>query len=166
MAFSGKYHTRLHDDRPIIGYLSTGYAFADANAVSPYLEEPETGPTSQFCLQLARRLHCHVVAGYPERLTPQEPRKPVLDQTPYEMVTEEVGANSAVLYGPNGELLGNYRKTNPFETDMTWAKPGQQTWLRAPSLASLRPDRRHWICGVPLTAPFAYHGSWHMYGSQ
>lgn len=93
-------------------------------AVSPYLEDPQTGPTSQFCAALAKRLHCYVVAGYPERLSSDEPRKPVLDQTPYEMVTEEVGANSAVFYGPDGNLVGNYRKTNPYETDMTWSKPG------------------------------------------
>lgn len=40
---------------------------------------------------------------------------------------EEVGANSAVLYGPDGAFVGNYRKTNPFETDKTWAKPGTLT---------------------------------------
>jgi protein N-terminal amidase len=59
-----------------------------------------------------------------------------MDQTPYETVTEEVGANSAIFYGPDGEFVGNYRKTNPFETDMTWSKPGETcnasdllTWL-------------------------------------
>lgn len=35
-----------------------------------------------------------------------------------------VGANSAVIYGPSGEWVGGYRKTNLFVTDMTWAKPG------------------------------------------
>ena len=98
--------------------------FADVTAVSPYLEERQSGPTAQFCSALAKRLHCYVVAGYPERLAPDEPRKAVLDQSPYESVTEEVGANSAVFYGPSGEFVGNYRKTNPFETDMTWSKPG------------------------------------------
>ncbi|KAG5717426.1 Protein N-terminal amidase [Termitomyces sp. T112] len=35
-----------------------------------------------------------------------------------------VGANSAILYGPSGEWVGGYRKTNLFETDKTWAKAG------------------------------------------
>lgn len=35
-----------------------------------------------------------------------------------------VGANSAVLCGPNGYFIGNYRKTNLFATDRTWAKAG------------------------------------------
>ena len=35
-----------------------------------------------------------------------------------------VGANSAVLLGPEGQLVGTYRKTNLFSTDMTWAVPG------------------------------------------
>ena len=34
-----------------------------------------------------------------------------------------VGANSAILAGPEGDSIG-YRKTNMFETDKTWAKPG------------------------------------------
>lgn len=107
------------------GSVYTGYVFSDATAVSPYLEEPQTGPTSLFCAALASRLRCYVIAGYPERLAYDEPRTAVLDQTPYKQVTEEVGANSAILYGPRGEFIGNYRKTNPYETDMTWAKPGQ-----------------------------------------
>lgn len=93
--------------------------------MTPYLEDPKTGPTSRFCAELAKRLHCYVLAGYPERLAPDEPRKAVLDQTPYEQVTEEVGANSAIFCGPDGDFIGNYRKTNPYETDMTWSKPGE-----------------------------------------
>lgn len=103
---------------------SAGYAFPDAAAVTPHLEDPKSGPTSTFCSQLCKRLHCYVVAGYPERLAADEPRKPVLDQKPYDTITDEVGANSAIFYGPDGEFIGNYRKTNPFETDMTWSKPG------------------------------------------
>ncbi|KAI0685622.1 carbon-nitrogen hydrolase [Cytidiella melzeri] len=104
--------------------IFTGYAFPDVTAVSPYLEDPKTGPTSNFCLELAKRLHCYVVAGYPERLAPDEPRQPTLNQKPYNTPTDEVGANSAILYGPDGEFIGNYRKTNPYDTDMTWSKPG------------------------------------------
>ena len=37
---------------------------------------------------------------------------------------EQVGANAAVLYGPDGEFGGDYRKTNLYTTDMTWARAG------------------------------------------
>lgn len=42
----------------------------------------------------------------------------------FEKEVQQVGANSAVVYDPNGVRIGDYRKTNLFETDMTWAKPG------------------------------------------
>ena len=102
-------------------YIFIGYVFPDAPSISPHLEDPRTGPTSRFCAELSKRLRCHVAAGYPEALGANEPRKTIVIRD-YEH--EEVGANSAVLYGPDGTLLGNYRKTNPYETDMTWAKPG------------------------------------------
>ncbi|KAL0950147.1 hypothetical protein HGRIS_010143 [Hohenbuehelia grisea] len=98
--------------------IFTGYAFPNSAAILPHLEEPKTGPTSTFCASLARRLACHVVAGYPERLKDTEiPQRS--SNGP-----EIVGANSAVLYGPDGEWIGRYRKTNLFETDMPWAKAG------------------------------------------
>jgi len=101
--------------------IFTGYVFPNAVAISPYLEEPVVGPTSRFCADLAARLQCYVAAGYPERLEPHEIECDTLaDGTE----VERIGANSAVLYGPGGELVGRYRKTNLYETDMTWAKPG------------------------------------------
>lgn len=35
-----------------------------------------------------------------------------------------VGWNSAVVVGPEGEVVGNYRKTFRFETDKAWAREG------------------------------------------
>ncbi|KAI0821971.1 carbon-nitrogen hydrolase [Trametes gibbosa] len=100
----------------------TGYVFSDAAAVAPHLEDPRTGPTSRFCAQLASRLHCYVVAGYPERLLAHEVTPPV--RLGNGRMAHRIGANAAALYGPDGEFVGEYRKTNLFETDMTWAKPG------------------------------------------
>lgn len=91
----------------------SGYVFENASAISPYLEHPRTGTTSQFCSDLARKLQCYVVAGYPEKLSLTEDRD-----------VDQVGANSATFYGPDGEWVGGYRKTNLYETDLTWAKPG------------------------------------------
>ncbi|KAJ6504696.1 carbon-nitrogen hydrolase [Mycena vitilis] len=97
----------------------SGYVFDSAAAISPYLEHPRTGPTSTFCAELAERLKCYVVAGYPERLEPLE-----VEQYLAETGSHVVGANSAALYGPEGQWVGGYRKTNLFSTDKPWAKPG------------------------------------------
>jgi len=97
-----------------------GYVFPDAQSISPFLEDPRTGPTSTFCAQLAKRLHCYVFGGYPERLAPHE-----IDTADAELSgNSKVGANSAIAYGPDGEWIGGYRKTNLYETDLTWAQPG------------------------------------------
>lgn len=98
-----------------------GYVFPDANSIAPYLEHPRTGPTSQFCKELAQRLRCYVTAGYPELLEPHEVE---IGKDIDGKEVEKIGANSAVLYGPGGEWVGGYRKTHLYHTDMTWAKAG------------------------------------------
>ncbi|GBE85124.1 carbon-nitrogen hydrolase [Sparassis latifolia] len=100
----------------------TGYLFPNAAAIAPYLEDPHSGPTSRFCAELAARLHCYVVGGFPERLAPHEVvEAPDANGTP----ATRIGANSAVLYDPRGARVGDvYRKTHLFETDTTWAKAG------------------------------------------
>ncbi len=107
-----------------------GYDFPNAEAILPFLEEPETGQTSQFCKALASRLKCYVAAGYPERLSEEE--KDDNSDAP------AVGANSAVLYSPDGLCVGGYRKVNMFETDKTWAKPGTSLNINEDALIYLR----------------------------
>ena len=102
-------------------YSYSGYVFRDAASISPFLEHPHTGPTSRFCAEMAEKLHCYVVAGYPERLEQSEITKRS-DSNGH--IIDAIGANSAVVHGPGGERIGGYRKTNLFETDQTWAKPG------------------------------------------
>ncbi|CAA7263962.1 unnamed protein product [Cyclocybe aegerita] len=122
----------------------TGYVFENAVAISPFLEKPRTGPTCQFCSELAKKLECYVIAGYPEVLDPEEPKpddpSPVNgapnpaegpDKRPESSSTsesttkrEQVGTNSAALYGPDGEWVGGYRKSYLYETDLTWATEG------------------------------------------
>ncbi|KAK8845328.1 hypothetical protein IAR55_006041 [Kwoniella newhampshirensis] len=117
----------------------SGYMFSSATAILPYLEPQRIGPTSLLARSLARRLHCHVIAGYPEALpsAPQpssssRPSTPLISERnagPHEMKDlegegEGVGWNSAVVVGPSGEVIGNYRKSFRFETDKTWAREG------------------------------------------
>ena len=110
--------------------------FPDAASIYPYLESPRTGPTSMFCAELAQRLECYVTAGFPERLEhsnlqPLPTTSATSDgsQHPTDAHSQSpplafVGANTAILYGPTGELLSLYRKTNLFRTDVSWATAG------------------------------------------
>jgi len=97
--------------------------FPDTAAITPYLEHPYTGPTSTFCAELARSLECFVVAGYPEKLEPHE-HAPPLGGSNLSFHQPRIGANSAVMYGPTGERIGAYRKTNLYKLDLPWAVPG------------------------------------------
>ncbi|OBZ71514.1 Protein N-terminal amidase [Grifola frondosa] len=116
----------------------------DAASISPYLEEPRVGPTSRFCADLAARLHCHVVAGYPERLVPHEREKAVSEDG---VEVTKIGANSAVLYGPTGTFVDGYRKTNLFETDMTWAKAGVHRICHLHTLSSAQYSQYRYMHG-------------------
>jgi len=102
--------------------IFTGYAFENASAILPFLEHPQTGVTSEFCASIAQRLRCYVAAGYPERLEPHEVTKRTNEDD--SSVADVVGANSAVIYGPDGTRVGHYRKSHLFDMDKTWAKPG------------------------------------------
>ncbi|ESK88015.1 protein n-terminal asparagine amidohydrolase [Moniliophthora roreri MCA 2997] len=105
--------------------IFSGYVFDNPIAISPHLEALKTGPTSQFCSEIAKQLKCYIVAGYPERLGDEEHTDTLpVPESASEIHARLVGANSAVLCGPEGEWVGNYRKSNLFEVDMPWAKPG------------------------------------------
>ncbi|KAG1728494.1 carbon-nitrogen hydrolase [Suillus paluster] len=103
--------------------IFSGYVFPDTAAITPYLEHPHTGPTSTFCAELARSLECFVVAGYPEKLEAHE-HAPPLGGDALSFHQPRIGANSAVMYGPTGERVGGYRKTNLFKADLPWAVSG------------------------------------------
>ena len=102
----------------IQAYISLlGYDFPSAEAIKPFLEEPKKGTTSKFCESLAKHLGCYVTAGYPEGIKNEE--KGFRDDG-----SPMVGANSAIICDRDGNCIGNYRKVNMWETDKTWAKPG------------------------------------------
>ena len=118
MAFTGK---TLSDAAVVFCFIHEGYVFESSAAIRPHLEQPRTGPTSLFCLELAKRLQCYVVAGYPEALSQDELCSRTNDAGD---VWQLVGANSAIVYDPAGEWVGGYRKTNLFRADLPWAKAG------------------------------------------
>jgi len=92
----------------------TGYCFEDFLEIKPHLESPFDGPTARFCSSIAKRLHCHVICGYPEELSGYSETRG----------SHGLAANSAMIVSPEGLLLGNYHKSNLFELDKPWAESG------------------------------------------
>lgn len=91
----------------------TGYLFPDPAAAAE-VAEPTDGPTLARFSQVARRGGFYLVIGYPER----------------------AGArlyNSALVIGPSGELLYNYRKRLLFDADKPWAAPGDRPYPLLPT---------------------------------
>ncbi|KAI8049246.1 carbon-nitrogen hydrolase [Syncephalis plumigaleata] len=66
-----------------------------------------TGPSVQWAQQQARRLHCFVIVGYPERVN-------MPDGSP-------IYYNSACIVDRQGQLVHTYRKAYLYTTDLNWA---------------------------------------------
>ncbi|KAK9331490.1 carbon-nitrogen hydrolase [Lipomyces starkeyi] len=93
----------------------TGYGFPSRNAIAPYLEPTGRGISTQWAQRTAQRIGCHVIVGYPERPDGSSVAK---DEGPI--------YNSAVVVGPSGTVLYNYRKHFLYEADEKWgASSGQ-----------------------------------------
>lgn len=91
----------------------TGYNFPGLEAIKPYLEPTSSGPTTAWAIETARRLACHVIAGYPETWT---------DSTRHG--SETLNFNATVTVNPRGEVVAHYRKSFLYYTDETWASEG------------------------------------------
>ncbi|KAF1971720.1 carbon-nitrogen hydrolase [Bimuria novae-zelandiae CBS 107.79] len=83
----------------------SGYNFHSLEEITPYLEPTTAGISTQWAIQIARHLNCHVTVGYPEQTTDSPP----------------VNYNSTVTVSPTGTILANYRKSFLYYTDETWA---------------------------------------------
>ena len=108
----------------------TGYNFSSVKAIEPHLELTNRGPTTTWAITTARRLRCRVFVGYPEIW--------VHTQQYYDLSTP-LYFNSLVMVSPEGEVVGNYRKSFLYYTDETWASeghlantPGSQSALQSP----------------------------------
>ncbi|EJD50406.1 carbon-nitrogen hydrolase [Auricularia subglabra TFB-10046 SS5] len=91
----------------------SGYVFRSPDAIRPHLEHRVTGPTTAFAQDLASKLSCAVIAGYPQTLEENEVRE-----------EHQVGANAAVVCAPDGGIAAVYRKTNLYDGDLPWCLPG------------------------------------------
>lgn len=83
----------------------TGYVFANAEAAAK-VAEPAAGRTFALASRCAIRHQAYFVIGYPEA------------------TSDGRLFNSALIVGPDGKLLCNYRKRLLYEQDETWALPG------------------------------------------
>ncbi|ACV62818.1 Nitrilase/cyanide hydratase and apolipoprotein N- acyltransferase [Desulfofarcimen acetoxidans DSM 771] len=85
---------------------ATGYSFAGSSEIAP-LTEVIPGPTTERFGSIARKYHCYICIGLPE-------------------VDPGVGSlyNSAALIGPDGEVIGKYRKVFPAFKENLWARKG------------------------------------------
>ena len=94
----------------------TGYLFPRREAARA-VAEPERGRTFARFSALAQRLACHLVLGYPEAAA-----------GPPGAEDEARLYNAALVLGPDGSLLCNYRKRLLYEDDLPWAWPGDRTY--------------------------------------
>jgi protein N-terminal amidase len=101
----------------------TGYNYPSYESIKPSLEPTTAGVTTQWAISTAKRLGCHVIAGYPEISTD-------LDATENTSTNDSSiepsykRYNSTVTVSPTGEILANYRKSFLYYTDESWAAEG------------------------------------------
>jgi protein N-terminal amidase len=95
-----------------------GYNFKGLEHITPYLEPTTSGTTAEWAKSAAVKYGCVVVVGYPEK-TAVKP-----DDTESAKLF-----NSAILVNPQGETIGNYRKSFLYYTDETWAEESPGTFF-------------------------------------
>ncbi|KAK3637131.1 hypothetical protein LTR56_013863 [Elasticomyces elasticus] len=131
----------------------SGYNFPSLEAITPFLEPTASGVSTQWAITTARRLHCHVILGYPEIYR---------DAT----TGETSNYNATVTVAPSGEILANYRKSFLYYTDEAWASEGhssvsqQQPFFCSPSLGQLG-SIGHGIC-MDIN-PYKFTAPWTAY---
>ncbi|KAI3626702.1 hypothetical protein GLX27_001639 [Malassezia furfur] len=120
----------------------TGYLFDSFDHIAPLLELPYRGEGATYALatSLAKQLGCYVVAGFPERMSPEALEDCQLAQglvdarTPqaleaatstYLPKVRDQAFNSAMLVDPQGNLANVFRKHFLYEADTPWADEGR-----------------------------------------
>ncbi|MEA3356400.1 MAG: nitrilase-related carbon-nitrogen hydrolase [Candidatus Bipolaricaulota bacterium] len=86
--------------------FASGYQFTTKEEVAGLAEHVPDGPITQFLATIARRQHCHIVAGLAEHVDGQI-------------------YNTAVLVGPSG-VLSIYHKIHLFFEEKRWFAPGER----------------------------------------
>ncbi len=88
---------------------TTGYIWPQRSDLLPFSEDAR-GETFRIFSQFCSDNSCFLAYGYPE-------------------LDNGYIYNSQNLVSDKGELLATYRKVNLFETDFTWARPGDKGYI-------------------------------------
>ncbi|KAK5107321.1 hypothetical protein LTR62_001376 [Meristemomyces frigidus] len=129
----------------------SGYNFPNLSAIQPFLEPTTSGQTTQWAIVNAKRLHCHIIVGYPEIYTNDD--------------GQTTNFNSNVTVSPEGKVLNNYRKSFLYYTDETWASEGfMSTTSKAPFFAGLLGDLGAVGQGICMDInPYRFEAPWSAY---
>jgi len=85
---------------------TTGYVWEAKDDLLPHAED-RSGPTYEMVAPLAIKHHAWIVCGFAERC----------GDSLY---------NASMVVGPSGRLVACYRKVFLYETDVSWATPGDE----------------------------------------
>jgi protein N-terminal amidase len=99
-----------------------GYNFSSIEAIRPYLEVQNEGPSAQWARRTASRLKCKVCIGYPEV------SRNDTSTTESDSEKAETFYNSMLLFDETGKFVHNYRKRFLYYTDEIWASEGEPEW--------------------------------------
>lgn len=109
----------LHDVQPedvdflLLPELAfAGYNFPSLNAIQPYLELSESGPSSAWARTTAQRLRSIVSVGYAEKVHASSTSACTTNY------------NSNITYCPDGRVIAHYRKRFLYMTDESWCAEG------------------------------------------
>jgi predicted amidohydrolase len=128
---------------------ATGYVFENREAIAP-LAEPAQGETFQTLAAVARAANCWIVSGFAER-------------------DGDRLYNSAHVISPTGMLHVVYRKMLLYDTDKSWASPGDRGYVRVETPAGgftvgicmdLNDDRFIRWCRAAAVRAIAFPTNW------
>lgn len=128
---------------------ATGYVFSGRDEIAPHAE-PADGETYEVFASIARRHGTWMVSGFAER-------------------DGDRFFNSAHVIDPEGKLHGCYRKTLLYDTDKSWAEPGDSGYLRVETAAGaftvgicmdLNDDRFTAWCRTAQVTAIAFPTNW------
>ncbi|GAA6015104.1 hypothetical protein JCM11491_001664 [Sporobolomyces phaffii] len=100
----------------------TGYCFTSREDIAPWIEEVPAGRTSKWAMKTARRLGCYVQVGVPTLAPLSRPEQELASHDA--PTVDDLYYNSVLLVNPQGKIETVYHKHFLFETDQTWATPG------------------------------------------
>ena len=107
-----KYNEKDNIDIVIFPEMAlTGLVFDNKKEIEPFLEEWYKGKTFVFCSDLARRLKCWVILGYPQKFWVEKEQR-------YRYY------NSAMIVDPMGDPHCSYKKHLLTDLDKTWCEKG------------------------------------------